>query len=210
MKKEATKEKILQKALELFSTYGYDAVSVGTIADAVGIKAPSLYNHFESKKAIFDAIVEATATQYEKDTAKIDIHVADFSKDVDIFKNATKAALFEKVEQIFDYSIHNEAIARFRRMLTIEQFRSAELSTLFTQRYFEKLIAYHAELFKSLIASGIIKENDPRALALMYVSPILTLISVCDRHPEKEAECKKMLASHVGLFFDTYSLKKED
>lgn len=210
MKKEATKEKILKKALELFSTYGYDAVSVGTIADAVGIKAPSLYNHFESKKAIFDAIVEATAAQYEKDTAKIDIHVADFSKDIDIFKNATKAALFEKVEQIFDYSLHNEDIARFRRMLTIEQFRSPELSTLFTQRYFEKLVAYHTELFKSLIASGVIKKTDPQALALMYTSPILTLISVCDRHPEKESECKKMLISHVGLFFDTYSLKRED
>ena len=66
MKQEDNKQKILEKALELFSTYGYDSVSVGEIAKAVGIKAPSLYNHFPSKQAIFDAIVEATAAQYEK------------------------------------------------------------------------------------------------------------------------------------------------
>ena len=41
MKQEDTKQKILDKALELFSEYGYDSVSVGQIAQAVGIKAPS-------------------------------------------------------------------------------------------------------------------------------------------------------------------------
>ena len=60
MKQEDTKQRILDKALELFSAHGYDSVSVGEIAKAVGIKAPSLYNHFPGKHAIFDAIVEST------------------------------------------------------------------------------------------------------------------------------------------------------
>lgn len=70
MKQEDTRERILEQALELFSEKGYDSVSVGEIARAVGIKAPSLYNHFPSKRAIFDAIVESTAAQYEADTGK--------------------------------------------------------------------------------------------------------------------------------------------
>ena len=53
MKQEDTRKRIIEKALELFSTRGYDAVSVGEIAKSVGIKAPSLYNHFPSKQAIF-------------------------------------------------------------------------------------------------------------------------------------------------------------
>ena len=40
MKQEDTKQRILDKALELFSTQGYDSVSVGEIAKGVGIKAP--------------------------------------------------------------------------------------------------------------------------------------------------------------------------
>jgi AcrR family transcriptional regulator len=43
--------------LTLFSEKGYGPVAVAEIADAVGIKAPSLYKHYNSKKAIFDAIV---------------------------------------------------------------------------------------------------------------------------------------------------------
>ena len=71
MKQEDTRQKILDKALELFSARGYDSVSVGEIATAVGVKAPSLYNHFASKQAIFDAIVESAAARYEADTDKI-------------------------------------------------------------------------------------------------------------------------------------------
>ena len=57
MKQEDTKQKIIDKALELFAAHGYDAVSVGEIAKTVGIKAPSLYNHYPSKRAIFDVMV---------------------------------------------------------------------------------------------------------------------------------------------------------
>ena len=56
MKISDTRERILKEALGLFSEYGYDAVSTQQIAAAVGIKAPSLYNHFKSKQAIFDEI----------------------------------------------------------------------------------------------------------------------------------------------------------
>ena len=201
MKQEDTKRRILDKALELFSTQGYDSVSVGEIAKAVGIKAPSLYNHFPSKQAIFDAIVEATAAQYERDTDRIDIHVQDAERDIPVFTEITADGLFEKVRQIFDYSLHNETIRRFRRMMTIEQFRSPELAALYSQRYVDRVLHYHAGLFRDLIAAGKVRAEDPDTLALLYVAPVLTLIGICDRQPEREAECREKLRQHVDLFF---------
>ncbi len=201
MKQEDTKQKILDKALELFSANGYDSVSMGEIAKAVGIKAPSLYNHFAGKQAIFDAIVESTAAQYETDTGKIDIHVQNAAQDIPVFREITEEALFEKVRQIFEYSLHNTTISRFRRMMTIEQFRSPELAALYTGRYVERILAYHAGIFRALIAAGEIRAEDPDALAMMYVAPVLTLIGVSDREPARESECLEMLRDHVGLFF---------
>ena len=203
MKQEDTKQKILVKALELFSIKGYDAVSVGEIAKAVGIKAPSLYNHFPSKQAIFEEIVEATAAQYEKDTDSIDIHVQNVKADVSEFMEITEQELFEKVQWIFSYSIHNETISHFRRMMTIEQFRSPELAKLYSTRYVDRVVAYHAEIFRNLIAAGIIAGQDPDVLALMYMAPVVTLIGICDRQPEREQECLEKLQAHVRLFFYT-------
>lgn len=201
MKQEDTGKKVLDKALELFSAKGYDSVSVGEIAKAVGIKAPSLYNHFPSKQAIFNAIVDSTAAKYEADTDKINIHVQDVKRDIPIFTETTEEALFEKVRQIFEYSLHNDTVSRFRRMMTIEQFRSPELAALYSKRYVERILNYHADIFRALIASGEITAADPDALAMMYVAPVITLIGICDRQPEREQECLEKLRDHVRLFF---------
>lgn len=202
MKQDDTKKKILDKALELFAAQGYDSVSVGEIAQAVGIKAPSLYNHYPSKQAIFDAIVDATAKQYEADTDKADIHVQNSARDIPVFTEITKEALFEKVRQIFEYSLHDETISRFRKMMTIEQFRSPELAALYSRRYVERLVEYHADIFRALISAGEIISADPETLSMTYVAPVLTLIGVCDRQPKRESECLDKLKRHVYLFYN--------
>ena len=60
---------------------------------------------------------------------------------------------------------------------------------------------YHAGIFRALIAAGEIRAENPDTLAMMYVAPVLTLIGVCDRQPEKESECLEKLKRHVRLFF---------
>ena len=206
MRQEDTKQRILDKALELFSKEGYDAVSVGQIAAAVGIKAPSIYNHFPSKQAIFDAIVESTAAQYARETGQIAIHVQDVAQDIPLFSEVTEEALLEKVRQIFLYSLHTENICRFRRMMTIEQFRSPELAALYSRRYVERMVAYHAAIFRSLIAAGRLYPEDPETLALGYVAPVMVLLGVCDRQPEREEECLTKLTAHVRLFYRAYTV----
>lgn len=184
-------------------------MSVGEIAQAVGVKAPSLYNHFPGKQAIFEALVESTAARYEADTGKIDIHVQDAARDIPVFTEITEDALFAKVRQIFEYSLHNDTIRRFRRMMTIEQFRSPELAALYSRRYVDRMITYHAGIFRALIAAGEICAEDPETLAMLYVSPVLTLIAICDRQPERESECLEKLRQHVVLFFRMVHRKEE-
>ena len=85
-------------------------------------------------------------------------------------------------------------------MMTIEQFRSPELARLYSHRYVERLVDYHAAIFRSLIAAGEIRPDDPEALAMMYVAPVITLIGICDREPEREAECLEKLRAHTVAF----------
>lgn len=208
MKQEDTKNLIIQKALDLFSERGYDAVSVDQIAKEVGIKAPSLYNHYPSKQAIFDAIFEDVAKSYEEDTDKIDIHVQNVSQDVPSFNGISVEDLIEKVHGIFNYSLRDEKMCKFRKLMTIEQFRSSKISKLYSQRYVDRLVAYHSDIFKNLIATGELLDANPDTLALMYVAPVITLIGVCDREPEREEECVRKLDEHVRLFFGVFNVQR--
>lgn len=69
-----TKERILDEALTLFAEKGYTAVYVGDIAAAVGIKAPSLYKHYKSKRDIFQAILDRMQESYNAQAQQPALH----------------------------------------------------------------------------------------------------------------------------------------
>lgn len=52
---------IIEKARELIEARGVDQLSLNALAGELGIKAPSLYHHFQNKTALLRAVNEATA-----------------------------------------------------------------------------------------------------------------------------------------------------
>ena len=59
------RQRILDAATQLFADQGYDATSVNAIAEAVGIRAPSLLYHFPSKDQLRDAVLEALLARWK-------------------------------------------------------------------------------------------------------------------------------------------------
>ncbi|MBI3786309.1 MAG: TetR/AcrR family transcriptional regulator [Deltaproteobacteria bacterium] len=53
-----TREVILDTAERLFALRGVDGVAVRDLAREMNLTAPSLYNHFPSKQALYDAVLE--------------------------------------------------------------------------------------------------------------------------------------------------------
>ena len=49
---------ILERALDLWSERGYDAVGVQEIVEAVGVTKPTLYHYFGSKRGLLDALID--------------------------------------------------------------------------------------------------------------------------------------------------------
>jgi AcrR family transcriptional regulator len=60
----STAERILDAAEDLFAENGYSATSLGDVADRVGIRPPSLYNHFRNKEALYEAVLERLLTAF--------------------------------------------------------------------------------------------------------------------------------------------------
>lgn len=58
-KGEITAERILDAAEALFAERGYEGTTLRDVASAVGLRTPSLYNHFASKESLYAAVVES-------------------------------------------------------------------------------------------------------------------------------------------------------
>ncbi|MCL2093284.1 MAG: TetR/AcrR family transcriptional regulator [Treponema sp.] len=58
LEKTTTKQRILNCAIDLFAQRGYTETTIRELALAVGLKEASIYNHFPSKNAILEYILE--------------------------------------------------------------------------------------------------------------------------------------------------------
>ena len=61
-----TKERILETALELFSQNGYAGTNVRELTAALGLVKSSVYKHFESKEAIWNALLDKMIAYYDE------------------------------------------------------------------------------------------------------------------------------------------------
>lgn len=69
---DGTKWRIFCCAVHFFAEYDYSSISMRKIADEVGIKAASIYNHFPSKEAILNQIYDALAHAHDADMPDLD------------------------------------------------------------------------------------------------------------------------------------------
>ncbi len=203
-----TKSRILDAALTLFSEKGYHSVSVAQIADAVGIKAPSLYKHYKSKRDIFDGILTEMQLRYENQTATLQMNGNNPTVDAGIFSSVSENTLIQMGISLFTYFLHDDYVCRFRKMLTIEQFHDSELATLYSKQYTDDPLSYQSQILSMLGACGLFRDANPDVMALHFYAPLYLLLTLCDREPEREPEALLLLEQHIKQFNLIY--KKEN
>lgn len=185
MKKRSTKQRILLESLKLFARDGYDAVSVEQIAGAVGIKAPSLYKHYKSKRDIFDHILLEMERRDAENAAACSLPEDTAEAAPEAYRQASMDDLIAFSKQQFRYWTQDEFASCFRRMLTVEQYHSAEMNALYHQYLGSGPLQYTADLLGSMEA------------ALLFYGPMHLLYSVCDETDDKECVFS-MLDAHLN------------
>lgn len=202
-----TKQVILAAALDLFSVQGFEATSMSQIAEAVGIRKPSLYSHFESKQKILDVLTRTVMEQYEKHSifAQADWDNPDFTADK---QDITEDDVLQMILKHFRYIVHYPKISKSRKMLVIEQFQNPKLKELQTKQNYTDVMRYFTGLVKFLIRRKKLFGSDAEIMAAQLCLPVTVWINLCDREPEREEEITALIERHVRQFFRIYGNKK--
>jgi AcrR family transcriptional regulator len=163
----ATKQKILEVAVNLFSKKGFSGVSVREIARNVGIKESSLYNHYQNKDDILVKIFDYYETEIENATPTEDylaerinsLPVHEFwEKGMRNFQKATQKPLMQKISKIV-----------LLEMFQNERARDIAINELFTRQ--QKLVE---TVFNLMQKRNLVKQNlNPKFLATEYAYGLL-------------------------------------
>lgn len=190
-----TKERIMDTALELFAEKGYLGTSMNDIAKQLGFTKAALYKHYTSKQEILNRIVERMnemdyerAKQFEMPEGNLTEIVAAYQKTpIEKVRAYSKAQFLHWTEEEFS--------SRFRKMLTLEQYRDPEMAQLYQKYLATGPVDYMAAIFRGLTDS----EEAAQHLALEFYGPMFLLYSVSDSGAEQE-QVLSLLDAHIDRF----------
>lgn len=190
-----TKENILITALRLFAKDGYEAVSVSRISGELGMTKGALYKHYKNKRDIFDSIVERMMQMDYERAKEYEMPEGTIAEMEEKYKRTSIEKIKIYSEEQFLYWTEDEFSSLFRRMLTLEQYRSEEMRQLYQNYLAGGPVNYMADLFGSITGD----KESAMQLALEFYSPMYIMYSLYDGGTDKE-EIKRLLHEHIERF----------
>ena len=194
---KGTKERILAKALELFSQKGYEGTNINELMESVGLVKSAMYRHFESKEEIWNTLLDRLIVYYEERFGSPE-RLPPVPESTD--------ELFAMTMRMVNFTIHDETIVMTRKLLTIEQFRDERAKELATKHFLTGLTEMFAHVFSGMMDKGLLRRDDPKLLAFAYTAPISALIHLCDRELWKTDEATARIETFAGHFIKTYGV----
>ena len=173
------KEEILIVALHLFARDGYEAVSVSQIAGELDMTKGALYRHYKSKRDIFDSIVKRMEQQDGEQARENEVPEESIEKTPEEYQNVSFDDFVEYSKSMFEYWTEDDFASSFRKMLTIEQFRSEEMQKLYQQYLVSGPVGYVKDLFQNM------KIKDPEENAVKFYANMFFYYSVYDGAADK-------------------------
>ena len=189
-----TKERILEAALEMFSQNGYAGTNIRELSASLGLVKSGVYKHYESKEAIWNALLDQMIAYYADHFGSAD-HLPPVPDSLE--------ALTRLTMRMVNVTVHDEKIAMTRKVLTLEQFRDPRARELATKHFLTGLTDMFTRIFTGMMKKRLLKKDDPAMLAFAYTAPISALIHLCDREPEKTEEAIRKIEAFSRHFIRT-------
>ena len=182
------KEEILIVALHLFARDGYEAVSVSQIAGELDMTKGALYRYYKSKRDIFDCIVQCMEQQDSEQARQNEVPEESIEKVPEEYQNVSVEDFVGYSKSMFEYWTEDDFASSFRKMLTIEQFRSEEMQNLYQQYLVSGPAEYVKDLFKNM------KIKNPEENAVKFYANMFFYYSMYDGAADKaKSQFEQML-----------------
>lgn len=201
MVEKNTKELILEEALKLYAYKGYLATSMSDIANQINVSKQALYKHYQNKQAILDSIVDRMEQIYAQRIKQYEMPEGSFEQVALLYQTIPVKKIKEFTVAQFEYWTKDEFASQFRKMVTLEQYRSQMMAYLYKRYLIDGPIEYMTQIFSRMLGD----DEAARQFAYAFYSPIYMLYSEYDHAADKQKVIKSLEkhVAHFSNYFET-------
>ena len=199
-----TKQKILDTALNLFSTKGYKATTVRDIAGSIGIKQSALYNHFKNKEEILETLISNL-------TSSAIVTLFDNKEAQELHKQGKSLLMsIATTFKLISFDGQNEALFK---LLMQEIYRNERIREIYNEYFYQENVKKLSGLFFGMMQDDMIKSSDPLLLANEFFSPLFFYqmqVSLLKLDKKSTSSVVSLFEKHVDYFWDNIKVEKQE
>ena len=197
-----TKLKIFETALKLFAQQGYKATTMRQIAKEIGIQQSAIYNHFKSKEAILDAIIEQLSHSCL-------INVFENKEPQDVYKKGR--GVLKNIANIFKLMTYDTKTDLLFRFLMQELFNNSKLRVFYNEEFYQKNVKKLSAIFFMMMQDEMIESMDPLFLANEFFSPLFFYqlqITRLKADNQSTSAAATLFEKHAEFFWEKIKIKE--
>lgn len=190
-RKLAGPEELLAAALRVFSERGFAASRLDDVAREAGVSKAALYLYFESKQAIFEALVRSAVVP---NVERLEAMVAGW--------RGSAADLLRTLVQAIARIVIDGEVAAFPKLIIAEASNFPDLAKLYKNAVIERALGVIASIVRRGIEQGEFRPTDPDLAARLVIAPLLlsAIWKTCfARHDRKRFDPAPLLKLHVDI-----------
>jgi AcrR family transcriptional regulator len=188
MTSEERRAAIMEAAIKLFSERGFRGTTTRALAEAVGVTEPVLYEHFKSKRDLYEAIVNVKSREGLARATELLKPYADSEDD-----RAFLLALGRFISQCYRED------RAYGRLLLLAALEGPELGDIFNERQCEARQAL-ASYFAKRIRDGAFREVDPVVAARVFLGMLSQYSMSCMFYNDAQGPSDQTVEQMVDIF----------
>src|SRR6516165_972684 len=187
---------ILEGAKQVFLAEGFDGASVNDIARAARVSKGTIYSHFESKEALFEALIRAERRQQAEQVCQLDEADPDLA-----------AVMFNFGRSLLTMVVRPDVIALMRTVMAVAQ-KFPRIGRAFYEAGPKYGLDRLAVYLTTLSDAGKLETPDPRMAASHFLQLCLADIfkqkMFCAIDDVSAAEIDETITAAVDVFMKAY------
>jgi AcrR family transcriptional regulator len=161
-RKEARPEEILEAALDLFTEKGFSAARMIDVAKKAGISKGTLYLYFDSKEAIFRALIQQMVLP---ELHKVEDRVAHYE--------GTAEDLLRELLMTWWNTVIKTRLSAIPKLMISESGNFPELAEFFTHNVVQRARQLYIKVFELGVKNGEFTDCDDEIVARLIMAPLI-------------------------------------